>query len=131
MTLFYTMSDIITSPKAQELLRRIRGLALLASSITSTPDCRPLALLRLPLSQSHAGAAAVLVDEFDAGRFSIKSCAPRLLKSQRIDDFQERELIKIGVAGADLPDAVLENFPMLCFGSDRGAAPPSTYFSKR
>ena len=29
------------------------------------------------------------------------------LKSQRIDDFQERELIEIGVAGADLPDAVL------------------------
>ena len=29
------------------------------------------------------------------------------LKSQWIDDFQERELIEIGVAGADLPDAVL------------------------
>jgi hypothetical protein len=29
------------------------------------------------------------------------------LKSQRIDDFQERELRKIGISGADLPDAVL------------------------
>ena len=29
------------------------------------------------------------------------------LKSKRIDDFQERELIEIGITGADLPDAVL------------------------
>ena len=29
------------------------------------------------------------------------------LKSQGINDFQERELIEIGIAGADLPDAVL------------------------
>ena len=29
------------------------------------------------------------------------------LKSQGINDFQERELTEIGIAGADLPDAVL------------------------
>jgi hypothetical protein len=38
---------------------------------------------------------------------SIKSYARGPLKSQRIDDFQERELIEIGIAGADLPDAAL------------------------
>jgi hypothetical protein len=43
-----------------------------------------LALLRRPLSQSHAGAAAIFVDEFDAGRSIIKSYARGPLKSQRI-----------------------------------------------
>ena len=68
---------------------------------------RVLAFLLLPLSQPYPGAATVLVDEFDTSSVSIKSYAGRLLKSQRIDDFEERELIEIGVAGADLPDAVL------------------------
>ena len=40
-----------------------------------------LALLRRPLSQSHAGAAAIFVDEFDAGRSIIKSYARGPLKS--------------------------------------------------
>jgi hypothetical protein len=66
-----------------------------------------LALLLLLLSQPDAGTTAVRVDEFDAGRFSIKSYARGPLKSQRIDDFQERELIEIGIAGADLPDVAL------------------------
>ena len=38
-----------------------------------TPNRAGLGLSRLPLSQSHAGAAAVLVDEFDTNHFSIKS----------------------------------------------------------
>jgi hypothetical protein len=66
----------------------------------------------MPLSQPHTWSATVLVDEFDTSSFSIKSNAGRLLKSQRIDDSVERELIEIGVAGADLPDAVLTYVPL-------------------
>ena len=66
-----------------------------------------MALFLLPLLQPDTGATAVLVDEFYAGRFRIKSYAMGPLKSQRIEDFHKRELIEIGIAGADLPDAVL------------------------
>ena len=46
---------------------------------------RGLAFFLLPLSQSYAWPAAVLVDEFDVGCFSIKPYARGPLKSQRID----------------------------------------------
>jgi len=62
-------------------------------------QCHHRALLWPPLSQSNPGATAVLVDVLDTSGFNIKSYAERLLKSQRIDDFEERELIEIGVAG--------------------------------
>jgi len=34
-----------------------------------------------------------------------------MLRSKGIDDFEERELIEIGVAGANSPDAVFTQFP--------------------
>jgi hypothetical protein len=50
-----------------------------------------LALFLLPFLQPDTGATAVLVDEFYAGRFRIKSYALGPLKSQRIDDFHTDE----------------------------------------
>ena len=68
---------------------------------------RTLALVRLLPSEPYAFGPPPFSSMNSAPAALTSSLMHGPLKSQGINDFQERELIEIGIAGADLPDAVL------------------------